>query len=65
MTDKTRELRIFAFENAAEFIRSHPEAGWTEEDYEQSGMSIEDEAAYLKACNHAYKVISKLADKLR
>lgn len=63
MTDKTIELRIMAFDNAAEMIKGHPESSWG--DIDQGGIPDYDEAGYMKACDHAFKAITKLADKLR
>lgn len=61
----TAFLRHTALTNAAEFIRSHAESGWTQEDYEQAGMNIKDEKSYTNQCNIVYEKLEREADKLR
>lgn len=65
MNIKTVEFKIMALENAAEFIKSHAECGWTDEDFQQAGIDPDDEKEYTKACNSAFKMINKQAGRLR
>lgn len=59
MKDETVELRIMAFENAAEMIRGQVETGMTNED---CGGDVN---AYAQQCVYASKVITRLAERLK
>lgn len=62
MTTKNKERLKLALLNAAEFIRSHAEAGLDPEDVNEENEQGLDE--YVKACDRAAKKIENIAIKL-